>query len=155
MCRLNKIGPRTDPCQKDTHSENGRVGRLHREKCQRIHILKERESECSCSAERIEAIAIQCTFVMESQRKKNLQNVIAISNVVENFIIHETMLSAIFYLSVSFRSRSFLKPRISTISRRAQKNTSKISWKYSEKGMTRRMSFYKKRCEACEIYCFR
>ena len=60
----------------------------------RMNILKEREFECGCSTERIEAIAVQRTFVMQGPREKNLQSVIVISNVVENFIIHETMLSA-------------------------------------------------------------
>ena len=42
----------------------------------RMHILKEQEFECSCLAKGIKAIAIQCTFVMQIPREKNLQSVI-------------------------------------------------------------------------------
>ena len=70
--------------QKNANSENGRAGRLRREKYQRMNILKGREFKCCCPAERIEAIAIRCTFVMQSPREKNLQQgVIVISNVFE------------------------------------------------------------------------
>ena len=48
---------------------------------------------------------------------------------------HETMLSGIFQKSASFRSRRFPKSRISTVFRRAQKNTSKISRKSTENRM--------------------
>ena len=82
----------------------------------RMGILKEREFECCCSAERIEDIAIQCTFVMPIPGEQNLQSIIVISNVFEHFLIHKTMLSAIFHLSVSFRSRRFQNPRIPTVS---------------------------------------
>ena len=44
-------------------------------------ILKEREFERCCSAERIEAIAIQCTFDMPIPGEKNLQSIIVFSNV--------------------------------------------------------------------------
>ena len=71
--------------------------------------------KCCCSAERIAAIAIQCSFVMQRPRENNPQNFIVISNPFENFAIHETMLSAIFHLFVSFRSRKFPKPRICTV----------------------------------------
>ena len=83
--------------QKNANSKNRRVGRLRREKCQKIHILKVREFEFCCSAERIEAIAIQCISVMQSPREKNLQSIIVISNIFESLIIHETMLSEIFH----------------------------------------------------------
>ena len=61
---------------KNVNSENGRVGRRHRENAKRMNILEEREFKCCCSAEPIEAIAIKCTLVMQSPREKNLQNVI-------------------------------------------------------------------------------
>ena len=91
-----------------------------------------------------ERIRPQCTFVMPIPREKNLQSVMGFSNVFENFFIHETMLSAIFHKFASFSSRRFPKPQISTVFRRAQKNTSKISRKSTENRMTKRMSFYKK-----------
>ena len=56
-----------------------------------------------CSTERIEAIAIQCTFVMPIPREENLHSVIVFSNAFENFFIHETMPSAIFQ-KFGFRS---------------------------------------------------
>ena len=99
--------------------------------------------ECCCSTERIEAIAVQCTFVMPIPREKNLQSFIVFPNVFEKFFIHETMLSAIFYKSASCRSRRFPMPRISTVFRRAQKNTSKIYRKSTENRMTKRIGFYK------------
>ena len=80
-------------------------------------------------------------------RKKNLQSVIAFSNVFENFFIHKTMLSAILQKSASFRSRRAPKPRISTVFRKAQMNASKASRKSTENRMTKRMGFYKKRSE--------
>ena len=70
--------------------KNGRAGRLHIEKSQKMNVLKERGFECCCSTKRIEAIAVRCTFVMQSPREKNLQSVIVIANVVEYCIIHET-----------------------------------------------------------------
>ena len=51
-------------------------------------MLKKWEFECSCSTERIEAIAIQCTFVMSMSipREKNPRSVIVFSNVFGNFL---------------------------------------------------------------------
>ena len=69
-------------------------------------------------------------------------------------IIHETMLSGIFQMFASFKSRRFPKLRISTVFRRAQKNTSKISRKSTENRMTKRMGFYEKRSEVCKVYRF-
>ena len=68
-----------------THSETSRVGRLHREKS---HKNKNSESErvrMLCSAERIETIAVHCTFVMQIPREKNLQYFILFSNVLQTF----------------------------------------------------------------------
>ena len=75
-------------------------------------------------------------------KEKNLQSVI-FSNVFGYFFIHETILSAICSKSASFRSRRFPKPRFSTVLRRAQRNTSILSRKSTENGMTKRMGFYK------------
>ena len=121
----------------------------------RMGILKEREFECYCSAERIESIPIQCTFVMPIPGGQNLQSIIVFSNVFEDFLIHETMLSPIFRTSARSKSRRLPKPRISTVFRRAQKNTCKISPKSTENRMTKRMDFYKNRYEGCEVYRFR
>ena len=94
-----------------------------------MRILKEVRVQTSCcSAERIEAITIQCTFVIVNLKRKESAKVIVFPNVFENLFIHETILSVIFWKFASFRSRMnsrFLKPRISTVFRRAQKNTSK------------------------------
>ena len=62
------------------HSENGRVGRLRREKCQKNGNPEKMRVRMS-STERIEAIAIQCIFVTPIPREKNLQSVIVFSNV--------------------------------------------------------------------------
>ena len=59
-------------CKKNGDSENGRVGRHHREKCQKntdFEIV--REVECFCLAKRIEAIAMQCTVVIRIPRGKS------------------------------------------------------------------------------------
>ena len=58
---------------------------------------------------------------------------------LKSCFIHETMLSLIFHLSVSFTSRRLAKPLISTVFRRAQKNTSIISRKPTENRITKRM----------------
>ena len=78
---------RREKCQKNTHSENGRVGRLHREKCQKNGngMLKKSEFECYCSTERIKTVAMQCTFVMPIPREENQRSTIVFSNVFENF----------------------------------------------------------------------
>ena len=142
---------------KNTHSENGRVGRLRREKCQRMRILKEREFQCCCSAERTEAIAIQCTFVMPIPREKNRQSLIVFSNVLETFpSMKQCSLQSFQSLpAASFRSRRFPKPRSSTVFRRAQKNTSEISRKSTENRMTKRMSFIKSNLKSAKskVFC--
>ena len=43
------------------------------------------EFECCRLTERIETIAMQCTFVMPIPREKNLRSTIVSSNVFENF----------------------------------------------------------------------
>ena len=75
--------------------------------------------------------------------------------VFENFIIHETRLSAIFRKPASFRSRRFPKPRISTVFRISQKITSITSRESTENRMTKRMSFHRKTSEVCDVYRFR
>ena len=53
--------------QKNGNSENGRVGRLHREKYQKKMHSEKREFECCCSTEPIKAIAIQfCCCITKS-----------------------------------------------------------------------------------------
>ena len=109
----------------------------------------------SCSStERIETIAMQCTFVMPIPREKNLRSVIVFSNVFENFLSQNNSLCDLSKVC-QLRSRRFPKPQITTVFRRAQNDTSKISRKSTENSMTKRMGFHIKRSEVCEVYRFR
>ena len=67
----------------DFAEKNGKIIRILKKKTaeladfaekspKRMNTLKEREFECCSPAERIEVIAIQCTFVMQSPREMNL-----------------------------------------------------------------------------------
>ena len=102
--------------QKNGNSENGRVGRLRREKFQKNK---------NPQKVRVRMYFLHCKYNVLSlcqsqEREKNLQSVIVFSNVFENFFIQETMFSAIFEKSASFRSRRFPKPRISAVFRRTK-----------------------------------
>ena len=55
--------------QKNVNSENGRVGRLCRKNAKRMDILKEREFECCCLAEGIEANCIDILGVPEKRQQ--------------------------------------------------------------------------------------
>ena len=86
---------------------------------------------------------INVLLLFKAQEKRIYKVSFVISNVIENFIIHGSMLSAIFRKSASFKSRRFPKPWMSTVFRRAQKNTSIISRKSIENRMNKRIGFYK------------
>ena len=82
---------------RNTHSENGKVGRLSR-----VGMPKEWEWNAeemrirmlySSSTERTEIIAMQCTFCYANPKRKDLRGVIVFPIFLRTFI-HETMLSA-------------------------------------------------------------
>ena len=109
----------------------------------RMRILKVREFEC-CARLR-ELKPLQCIVLFYANPKRKEFTIFhSIFECFANFFIHETRLFAISRKSTSFRSRRFPRPRKSTVFRRAQKNTSKISRKSTENRMTKRMGFYKK-----------
>ena len=109
--------------QTNTHCQNSRVGRLCREKFQTTENSKSvKKFECYFSDEGSHCNAVHscCT---------DLKRKFAISDcnlecLVSPFI-HETRLFVISWKSTSFISRRFPGPWKSTISRKAQKNTSK------------------------------
>ena len=80
-------------------------------------------------------------FCYANPKRKESAKCHCFSNVFENILIYETMFSAIFQKFASFRSRRFPKPRISTVFRRAQKNTSKVSRKSTENRKTKEWAF--------------
>ena len=94
-------------------------------------------------------------FCYANPKRKEFTIFHSIFECFANFFIHETRLFAISRKSTSFRSRRFPRPRKSTVFRRAQKNTSKISRQSTENRMTKRTGFYKKWSEVCEVYRFR
>ena len=87
---------------------------------------------------------MRCTFVCNPKRSESVKCHRFLDSLIvyEHFFIRETMLSVIFRKSDSFRRGRFPKPRIFTISRRAQKSTSIISRKSTENRMTKGMGFY-------------
>ena len=93
---------------------------------------------------------LQCNVLLLCQTQE--KRICDVSSFFRMFLKTLIMLSGIFQIVqmfASFRSRRFPKLRISTIFRRAQKNTSKISRKSIENRMTKRMGFYKKRSVVC------
>ena len=96
---------------------------------------------------------LESTFVMEIPREKNLRSTIVFSNVFENFHSRNNALWDL-SKSASFRSRRFPTPRIPTVFRRAQKNTSQISRKFTKNRMTKRMGFYKSNLKSAKSTVF-
>ena len=87
---------------------------------------------------------LQCNLLLLCQfQEKRICEVSLFFRMFLRTFIHETMLSTIFIKSASFSSRRFPKHQISTVFRRAQKNTSKISRKSTEKRMNKEWAFIK------------
>mgnify|MGYP007061988235 CR=1 FL=1 len=121
----------------------------------RMGILKVREFECSAPLSELKPL--QCTVLFLCKMQIPIEkNLILFSNVLRTFsFTKQGSLRAISRKSTSFRSRRFPRPRKFTVFTRAQKNTSKIDRKSTENRMTKRMGFYKKWSEVCEVYRFR
>ena len=92
-------------------------------------------------------------LLCQSQEKRICEVTLFFRMFLKTFI-HETILSGIFQKSASFRSRRFLKPRISTVFRRAQMNTSKISRKSTENRMTKKWAFIKSDLKSAKSIVF-
>ena len=119
------------------NSENGGVGTLDRENAKGIHILElagfaekipkewefwkcKRVRILNVRPSKLKPSAMQGTLVVQIlPREKNLQNSYCIFECFLKVFIHK------FTSFTSFMSRRFLRPRKSTVFRRAQKNTSK------------------------------
>ena len=121
----------------------------------RIRILKEREFECCCSAERIEAIAMQCTFVMPIPREKNLQSVIVFRMFLKTFSFAKQCFLRSFESLQAPEAEGFQILGSLPFSEEPKRIRQKISRKSTENRMTKRMGFHKKRSEVCKVYRFR
>ena len=113
-------------------------------------MLKKENSNVFVRPSKLKPLQCNVLLLCLSEEKRTCEVPLFFRMFLKTFI-HETMLSAIFQESASFRSRRFPKLRIASFSEEPKRILQK-SLGSSENRMTKRMGFYKKRSEVCEVY---